>query len=309
MGMDTDGFHGYGTSDDYFIQAVWPLASCELRRLSKEGRGFTLRGRGRVLKGGMVEVILDVPNRGGGGGTVPLVARVTGSYMTSGDGEYSVHMETPSFAATHSHHEPMTGDPQADAAKVAGDIADMVDDMIPALPGGAVPTASRRASVAVGETIEHADGVGATDIPVGATVSFACGVDQGHVTCEVGLKDGEKCLRPLGTRSPRGPYPDPVMWGYGPMTVLSLPEASHPAPDGRSACRARRVALRLVRARKMHLKVVLDMFVVSDDDDEDLDLGGSIREALDGALGGRLGTRGMEVQDVTVESVEVTDSR
>ena len=223
-GLHMDGFHGYDTSDDYFAKAVWPLASRELRRLS-EGRDFNLRGRGRVMRGRevakeldgrMVEAIVDVPNQGGGGGTVPLIVRVTGSHMTPGDGEYSVHMESPHFTGAHSYHAPMSGDPQADAAALAADIADMVDDMRAAQKGRPAP----------------------------------------------------------------GPAPSPT---------------------------ARRIASRLVRAsRKVHLKVVLNMFAVADDD-EGFDLGAAVREAIEDA--GIGGAEGLDVQDVAVESVEATDSR
>jgi hypothetical protein len=218
-------FHGYDTSDDYFIKAVWPLASRELRLLSKT-RDFSARGPGRVmrgkevakeLEGRMVEAILDVPHPKRGG-TDPLVVRVTGSHMTPDDGEYSIHMDSPFFHGTHGYHAPMTGDPQADAKGVAADIADMVDDMRSARPG----------------------------------------LEEGLV--------------------PKGP-----------------------------ATTAARVASRLVWAsRKVHLKVVLHVFAVADDE-EGFDLAAAVREAVENA--GIGGAEGLDVQDVSVESVEVTDSR
>lgn len=207
-------FHGYETSDDYFIKAVWPLASRELRRLS-ETRDFSPRGRGRVLRGRevskelegrMIELVVDVPNPKRGG-TDPLVVRADGSYMTAGDGEYSVHMESPFFTGTHGWHEPMTGDPQADAKSAAEAIADMVDDMRFARPG---------------------------------------------------LED------------------------------KLVPKA--PAPTAS----ARRIARRLVKAsRKVHIKVVLNVFAVADDD-EGFDLGAAVREAV-GELGFAEGLDGKSV--------------
>jgi hypothetical protein len=54
----------------------------------------------------------------------------------------------------------------------------------------------------------------------------------------------------------------------------------------------------------VHLKVVLSVFAVADDD-EGFDLGEAVREAFS-----ELGhAEGLDVQDVTVESVGVTDSR
>jgi len=219
-------FHGYDTSEDYFVKAVWPLASRELRRLS-ETRDFSVRGRGRALRGKevarelsgrMIELVVDVPNPKRGG-TDPLVVRADGSHVQQGDGEYSIHMESPFFTGTHGWHEPMSGDPQADAKKAAEAIADMVDDMRFARPG----------------------------------------LEEGLV--------------------PKGPAPTAA---------------------------ARRIARRLVKAsRKVHLKVVLNVFAVADDDDG-FDLGAAVREAF-GEAG--LGADGLDVQDVAVESVEVTDSR
>lgn len=45
----------------------------------------------------------------------------------------------------------------------------------------------------------HPYGVDGTDIPVGAVVSYSCGVDGGSITCEVQKVRGVKRLVPIGT--------------------------------------------------------------------------------------------------------------
>lgn len=59
-------------------------------------------------------------------------------------------------------------------------------------------------------------GVDGTDIPVGATVGYSCGVDGGTITTEVRLRALKKVLGIPGS--------DQFLHGQnGPMTILALP--------------------------------------------------------------------------------------
>jgi len=75
-----------------------------------------------------------------------------------------------------------------------------------------------------GDRIVNANGVNATDIPVGAMVSYAHGVDGGSVDTCVCMREGKKVLGIPGVPFSRTGYPDLFYHGQnGIMTILSLP--------------------------------------------------------------------------------------
>lgn len=117
----------YATSDDYVMFGLWRHIVASLRELAKNS-GFKLRGRGAKSKS-MMELVIDLTFPGQTCSSIPLVVRVGGSYITQGDGEYCVHMQSPHIVGTHQDHQRLTGTPKADANTIAQAIWAMVDDM------------------------------------------------------------------------------------------------------------------------------------------------------------------------------------
>jgi len=121
-----------GTSEHYFIKEILPIIRKQLPRgLKMKSKGkWKLRGRGSIdKKNGMVEFLVDVPNPYGGGGTVAIVLRIGGSYMTDNDNEYFIHVKRPGMGP-HESHDRMSGHAKKDALAITKEIIGTLDEYI-----------------------------------------------------------------------------------------------------------------------------------------------------------------------------------
>jgi len=115
------------SSNKYHVQHVIPALKKALKKKITEG--VTLRSSGTVNKGkGNVEMIADI-DTGDGRGTKAATVTIHGSYMTDDDGEYDIYIQSPYMQGEHQYHDKFSGDPDADAKKISGDLKDMLDDV------------------------------------------------------------------------------------------------------------------------------------------------------------------------------------
>ena len=114
-----------GDSDKYHEQSVLPALKHTLSKHVPEG--VKLRGSGRKVKKHL-ELIADIKNPWAGGGTLPVLVDIHGSYISEGDGQYEIRVHSPHVQGDHTYHAPFSGDPKKDADAISKDMGDMLDD-------------------------------------------------------------------------------------------------------------------------------------------------------------------------------------
>jgi len=120
-----------GSTADYFVKEILPHFRKDLAAAVRKFKPAKLRGRGSVDKNtGVVEFILDIPNPYGGGGTIPLVLRASGGYITDDDGEYFLSVSTAGHG-DHTYHEKMLmKNPDRTSKVIAKDMEELIEDYI-----------------------------------------------------------------------------------------------------------------------------------------------------------------------------------
>lgn len=98
-----------GSTADFFLKEILPHFRKDIKSVLRRDdfKPIKMRGQGSVdKKNGVVEFIFDIPNPYGGGGTIPVVLRASGGYITDDDGEYFLAVSTAGMG-DHTYHERM----------------------------------------------------------------------------------------------------------------------------------------------------------------------------------------------------------